>query len=260
MLPTLFISHGSPALPLETAAPTFVFMRGLLQGLKPRAIVVASAHWEEARPALTSAARRTTIHDFYGFPQALYALRYDAPGAPDVAKRALELLRNAGIDGALDGERGLDHGAWSPLYLAAPKANIPVIQVSLNANLDASTHLALGRALAPLREEDVLILGSGGAVHNLRALDWGDFASANTAPWASEFQSWLDATLALTGKARSARLEAWTQAPNARTAHPRAEHLMPLHVAVGAAESERAVKIHDAWQMANMSMAAWRLG
>lgn len=258
MLPTLFISHGAPSLPLETSAPTYSFMQGLLSGLKPRAILVASAHWEEPRPTLTSAARLGTIHDFYGFPDELYRMRYEARGEPALAKRAAALLSDAGIEGGVDSERGLDHGAWSPLYLAAPKADIPVVQLSLDASLDASRHLALGRALAPLREEGVLIVGSGGAVHNLRALDWNQFSGAKTAPGALEFQGWLDAAMA--SPARSKLLSEWQAAPNARMAHPREEHFMPLHVAVGAAENERAVKIHDAWQMGNMSMAAWRLG
>ncbi len=260
MLPVLFISHGSPALPLETDAPAHTFLRGLLDGLQPRAILVLSAHWEQEQPTLTAAPQHSAIHDFYGFPQALYELVYNPPGAPDAARRAATLLDKAGMAAALDVQRGLDHGAWSPLLLAVPKADIPVVQISLLAGLDASIHLALGRTLAPLREEGVLILGSGGAVHNLRALDWGNFASVQTAPWAAEFQSWLDSTMAMTGEIRSARLASWLEAPGARQAHPRAEHLLPLHVAVGAAEGERALKIHDTWQMANMSMAAWRLG
>jgi 4,5-DOPA dioxygenase extradiol len=177
VMPTIFVSHGAPTLALEDG-PARAFRRTLgCHVPRPRAILCVSAHWEAAIPTASGAPRPETIHDFFGFPEALYQLQYQAPGSPELAARVIALLLEAGIEGIVDGLRGLDHGAWVPLCLAYSDSQVPVVQLSVQSRLAARHHLALGRALRPLRAEGVLILGSGGATHNL-----GDFAgqSADT--------------------------------------------------------------------------------
>lgn len=260
MQPVLVISHGAPTLAIDAGDPTHGFLLGLASTLPaPRAIVVISAHWEDTAFAVTAASRPETIHDFHGFPDELYRLRYEPPGEPVLARQTAELIKAAGLPSRLDTERGLDHGAWVPLILAWPAAKLPVLQVSLRRGLDASEHLALGRALAPLREQGVLLMGSGGAVHNLRALDWHE-ASGNAEGWALEFRNWLGETLELPADQREGRLAAWQSAPRARQAHPREEHLLPLHTAAAAAGASGASLIHDTWQLGSLSMACWQFG
>jgi len=168
MLPTIFVSHGAPTLPLNEASEVHHFLHGLLDGFKPRAILMISAHWEDGVAAVTGANRLQTIHDFYGFPPRLYELRYEPSGDPVLASQVADSLAKAGIESRVDTQRGIDHGGWTPLIIAAPGAGIPVVQLSLVRGLDAEKHIAIGRALRPLRK-DVLIIGSGGGVHNLRA-------------------------------------------------------------------------------------------
>ncbi len=254
-LPAIFVSHGSPTLPLDDV-PARDFLRGLASSMPaPKAILVASAHWETAAPAVSLAKKPETIHDFYGFPRELYALSYPAPGAPEMAAKAAGLLDAAGIETAGDPGQGLDHGAWVPLLLAWPEAKIPVAQISIQQALGPAHHIAMGRALAPLREEDVLILGSGGAVHNLRALDWqgGD---GSVAPWAKEFDTWLHDRLLDGDEAALADYRA--QAPHARQAHPRDEHLIPVFLAYGAGgKGAKGKCIHSSYTMGALSMAAY---
>lgn len=264
MLPTFFVSHGAPTFPLERDQPVHGFMGGLLRGVAPRAILMISAHWEETVASATAASPLDTIHDFYGFPRELYDLRYEPPGDPDLARRSMDLLAKAGLPSRLDMTRGIDHGGWTPLIVARPQADIPVVQLSLVRGLDPSTHLAMGAALAPLRHEGVLIIGSGGAVHNLRAIDWSALGpNAKTPPppaWAKDFRAWLDETLALPAADRATALRHWAKAPGARMAHPREEHLLPLHVAAAAAGDSGAELIHESWQGGSLSLAAWRFG
>jgi 4,5-DOPA dioxygenase extradiol len=168
--PAIFISHGSPTLPLErSAAVEFLRQLGPMLG-RPEAILAVSAHWDTARPAVSTAKEPETIYDFYGFPPELYRLRYPAPGAPKLAERAAALLETRGLRTDIDPERGLDHGAWTSLMLMYPKADIPVTQLSIQSRLGPGHHVRLGEALRPLRDEGVLILASGGATHNLREL------------------------------------------------------------------------------------------
>ena len=170
LLPTLFLSHGSPMNAVdETASSREWASLGRILG-KPRAVLVASAHWETSVPMLTGSPKPETIHDFGGFPDALYQIRYPAPGAPELAAQAAALLKDAGIAAGVDGCRGLDHGAWVPLRWMYPGADVPVVEISLQPALGAARHVELGRALAPLAGEDVLLVGSGHATHNLR--DW----------------------------------------------------------------------------------------
>jgi 4,5-DOPA dioxygenase extradiol len=255
-LPSIFLSHGAPTLSLDPGA-TGAFWQRLAQDLpRPAAVLCVSAHWMTEEPAASAPRRNTTIHDFYGFPEPLYRMTYPAPGAPDLARRAATLLGAAGISCAIDGERGLDHGAWVPLRIMYPAADIPSIQLSIQPRRDAGWHHRLGAALAPLRGEGVLILASGGAVHNLRTLvREGGVAAAD---WAVAFDEWLAQALA---EGREAELLDWTRrAPHAREAQPTPDHFLPLFVALGAAgPGARGVRLHQGFTLGSLSMAAFSL-
>lgn len=249
-LPTLFVSHGAPTLILEDR-PARAFLKSLGQLLpRPRAIVAVSAHWDTDLPAVSLAHRPDTIHDFYGFPEALYRLRYPAPGAPELAERVARL---AGA--AHDPHRGLDHGAWVPAMLAWPEADIPIFQLSIQPAQSPAHHIALGRSLAALRAEGVLVMGSGSATHNLRALV-RDGGETEPEPWAQEFDDWLAETVEAGDEAALADYRA--QAPNAVDAHPTDEHFLPLHVAFGAAgKGARGRALHRSFTLGNLSMASY---
>lgn len=251
----LFTAHGSPMLALDGGAWGEA-MSALGQGAPPlRGILVCSAHWEAAGPfRLTSADRPGVMHDFGGFPEALYALDYPAPGSPALAAEAAALLQSAGLEAALDGQRPLDHGAWVPLRYLAPEAVVPVVQISLPRSRTPEQLMAAGRALAPLRHSGVLILGSGGIVHNLRRLDWEE--ASGPQPWASSFQDWVRARLEawdLDG------LAGWRQAPGAAESVPTSEHLDPLFLALGAAGGPPE-PIFEGWQLGSLSLASYRFG
>ncbi len=255
MLPTLFVSHGAPTL-IGEAVPARDFLAGLGRSLpRPKAILAVSAHWETVAPRAATTARPETIHDFHGFPEELYSLRYPAPGAPEAALRAVELLSAAGFPADTDATRGLDHGAWVPLLLAYPGAEVPVAQLSIQPALGPSHHIALGRALAPLRGEGVLVLGSGGATHNLSELAWG--RHDDPPAWARAFDDWLAGAVSAGDAAALADYRA--QAPNATRAHPRDEHFLPLLVAFGAAgDGGRGTRFHTSFVHGGLSMAAFR--
>lgn len=198
---------------------------------RPRAILAVSAHWDTARPALSISSQPETIHDFYGFPEPLYQLRYPAPGAPDVAKRVAALIETSGSGPAALGERGLDHGAWAPLRFIYPMHDIPVTQLSVQSRLHPRHHYDLGRALAPLADDGVMIIASGGISHNLR--EWGSVAAGAPAPvWVSSFVAWVDA--ALVNGEHEALIDYESQAPHAARNHPTNEHFLPLFVVLGA--------------------------
>jgi aromatic ring-opening dioxygenase catalytic subunit (LigB family) len=246
-MPTYYIPHGGgpwPLMPERAVAlgGLTTFLRGLLAdaGPRPRAIVVVSAHWEEPLPTVTARADYAMLYDYYGFPPETYEVQYPAPGSPDVAERVREVLRDAGIASATERERGYDHGVFVPFMLVAPDADIPIVPLSLVAGLDPRTHLALGRALAPLRREGILIVGSGMSFHNLRALFNGEDVGA-----AATFDAWLNRTLTGDAAEREAQLTAWNEAPGARFAHPREEHLLPLMVAAGAAEDDPGIRVYN---------------
>jgi aromatic ring-opening dioxygenase catalytic subunit (LigB family) len=208
------------------------YLAGLLDTLpaRPKAVVVISGHWEERLPTVSTAAAPPMLFDYYGFPAHTYELKYPAPGAPDVAEKVRALLTGAGIDTATDAERGFDHGVFVPFLIIDPEAHIPVVMLSLQQNLDPAFHIAVGRAIAPLRDDGVLIVGSGNSFHNLRAFFDGKDSAASAA-----FDAWLDETISGTDHARrNAGLEQWAKAPHARDCHPREEHLLPLMVAAGA--------------------------
>lgn len=235
-LPTAFISHGSPMHAIDAGAAGEAW-QALAEEItathgRPRAILMASAHWETNIPMVTGAALPETIHDFGGFPEALYRIQYPAAGDTALAERVQTLLRDAGIATGIDAHRGLDHGAWSPLLHMYPHADIPVVQLAIQTDRGARHHLAMGRALQPLRDAGVLVIGSGHMTHNLR-----DYFTLRTptgaAPYASEFRNWVDVRVR---ERRFDELADWdVQAPAALRAHPSAEHFLPLFVAVGAA-------------------------
>jgi aromatic ring-opening dioxygenase catalytic subunit (LigB family) len=216
--------------PQGTWTAMAAFLRGLPATLprRPAAILIVSGHWETQGFSLTAAERPSLVFDYYGFPPHTYQLRYDAPGAPALAAAVAKRLGAAGFEAGLDAHRGLDHGVFIPLKVAYPDADIPVVELSLDRSLDATVHLRLGEALAPLRAEGVLIIGAGMSVHNLRAM--GD--PRLTAP-ATEFDAWLNEAATAPAPERAARLAGWDKAPHARLCHPRHEHLLPLMVAAG---------------------------
>lgn len=232
MLPAIFISHGSPMLAVEPGPYGRAWKQMADELPRPHAVLVVSAHWNTRQPVLSAAAHPETLHDFGGFPAALYDIRYPAPGTPALAGRTHELLAAAGIASGIAPDRGLDHGAWVPLLHMYPDADIPVTQLSVQPGQDAAWHMALGEALRPLRDESVLILGSGSLTHNLYEAAFDDATVEPSEAYAREFQSWMHA--ALVHHDRDA-LRAWLSvAPHARRAHPSPEHLLPLFVAYGA--------------------------
>lgn len=255
-LPTLFLSHGSPLHAVEAggAGPAWEALAASLP--RPRAILIASAHWETQWPMLTGSERLGTIHDFGGFPAELYRLRYDAAGSPALAAQAAALLKAADITVAVNGCRGIDHGAWVPLRWMYPVVDVPVVQLSVQTELGAAHHLRVGEALAPLREEGVLVIGSGHVTHNLR--DWsvhrGDPAPAD---YVVQFAAWLDEKLA---RGERDELLAWRErAPSAERAHPTEEHFLPLFVALGAAgPGAAATRVYSAIDAGVLSMDAYR--
>jgi 4,5-DOPA dioxygenase extradiol len=255
-LPTLFLSHGSPMHALDAGAAGKAWRAAADSLPKPRAILMVSAHWETSLPMLTGGAQLKTIHDFGGFPEPLYKLRYDAPGSPDVAEEAAGLLRGAGITSSINGCRGIDHGAWVPLREMYPAVNVPVVQLSVQPGLGTPHHLQMGDALQPLTERGVLVIGSGHVTHNLQ--DWMMSRGAlQPMPYAPAFSDWLERVLA--GDNREALLHYREQAPEATRAHPSEEHFLPLYVALGAAgTAARSNRIYAGMEGAALVMDAYR--
>ncbi len=249
--PTLFIPHGGgpcffmdpmPGLPPDLWTKMEAYLRGIDRslGARPQAILVVSGHWEEAQPTVNTAERPALLFDYFGFPPHTYELTYPASGSAPLAARVRELSKGAGISSGEDAARGLDHGVFVPFKVMYPDADVPIVQLSLVGNRDAETHLALGRALAPLRDEGVLIVGSGMSYHNLREL-FVDRPEANRP--AEEFDGWLlGAVTQPDAAARDGALTGWRRAPGGRAAHPTPEHLLPLMVAAGAAGQDRGVR------------------
>lgn len=241
---------------IQDFAGTFQYLQKLPSTLpsQPIAILSVSGHWEEPQFTVATSEHPPMVYDYYGFPDHTYRIRYAAPGSAAIASRVAQLLRTAGLVVNQDPERGFDHGTFVPLAVMYPQAQIPVVSLSLRANLSASEHLRMGAALAPLRDEGVLIVGSGLSYHNLRALRMASTAG----PVSEQFEAWLtDAVSDPDPTARTQRLARWDSAPAARLAHPREEHLIPLMVAAGAAgESRGALDFRDhVW---GVSMASYR--
>lgn len=258
MLPAFFVAHGSPMLALEED-PYTLFLRTLGARLKPEAIAVFSAHWESERQAVSINQRYATIHDFGGFPEALYRIEYPAPGNPQLARRIGALLSGQGLPYRTEAARGLDHGAWVVLRLMYPDASIPVVAMSIDPALTPDEQYRIGQALAPLRREGVLILASGGSVHNFTTMRWDDEAEPD--PWAVAFDEWV-----------SDRATAWdltalfayrSRAPHANLAVPPdgSEHFIPFFYAMGAADDQRTARnLFRSYRYGNLSHAVWQFG
>ncbi len=263
-MPTLFVPHGAgPCFfmdwdPIDTWDRMAEFLKGIAATLPqpPHAIVLISGHWLASRVMVTASATPELIYDYGGFPAHTYALRYPAPGAPALASRLVELLEQAGIDAGADPQRGFDHGVFIPLKLMYPDADIPVVQLSLRKDLGARAHLHIGRAIASLRDEGVLIVGSGMSFHNMRG--YGD---PRFGPVSDTFDAWLTTAIASTPEQRDAALAEWDRAPMARQCHPQRqeEHLLPLLVAAGAGgESEGRQIFTD--RVMETTLSAYRFG
>ncbi len=241
-MPVIYLPHGGGPWPwtrpfTPQLGIDYVALRAYLESIpgalprRPRAIVVVSAHWEAPVPTVSAAARPPMLYDYSGFPEDTYRLSWPAPGEPRLARQVGALLRAAGIDSAEDARRGFDHGAFVPLALGFPDADVPTVQLSLDAGYDPVKHLAIGRALAPLRDEGVLLVGSG--------MSWEDFRARDIVRRSNDFDAWFRDTGTAPPRARDAALARWTDAPHARVAHPHEEHLLPMMVAAGAAGDDR---------------------
>ena len=262
-MPVVFVPHGGGPWPFvemgfgdkaeldELAA----YLRSLRSVPKspPNALLVVSGHWEEPSPTVMTSAHPPLLYDYYGFPPESYTLTWPAPGDPQLARRVQQLLVAAGFKTAADPNRGFDHGTFIPLKLTYPDADVPTVQLSLKRGLDPKEHIAIGRALIPLRDEGVFIIGSGMTYHNLRAF------TPHAAPMAEAFDGWLREAATLEEPQRNARLERWTEAPAARIAQPREDHLLPLMVVAGAAGTDRGVVAYNGTIM-RLRLSAYHFG
>jgi 4,5-DOPA dioxygenase extradiol len=240
-MPSLFVSHGAPTFAIEPGLAGPLLRRLGSELPRPRAVLVFSPHWITPGVRVSSTATPDTIHDFGGFPDELYRIQYPAPGSPEVAARALELLNAAGWNATEDAQRGLDHGAWVPVRHLFPDADVPVLQVSMPRDLDAAGAVRLGRALAPLADEGVLLLGSGSITHNL--YEFRQQVGAESTAYATEFVDWARAALQRGDEAGLAHY--LDVAPHARRAHPTPDHYLPLPFAFGAAAPQAPVRVLD---------------
>jgi aromatic ring-opening dioxygenase catalytic subunit (LigB family) len=249
-MPVVFLPHGGGPWPFVDVGfgdrAELDGLAGYLRSIRavpktpPRALLVVSAHWEEPVPTVMTGARPPMLYDYHGFPAASYEITWPAPGHPEIAARVQALLGAAGFETAADAQRGFDHGTFVPLKLTYPDADVPAVQLSLKRGLDPEEHLAMGRALAPLRDEGVFIVGSGMTFHNLRG-----FRDPRSRPVSETFDAWLRETATLEQEERDRRLAQWSSAPAARLAHPREEHLLPLMVIAGAAGADRGTTAYN---------------
>ena len=263
-LPVAYLPHGGGPWPfvdigwnIKDADTLAAYLREVpkLTKTPPKALLVISAHWEEHVPTIMTSPQPPMLYDYYGFPPASYEIQWPAPGAPPaLVSRVQELLAAAGFQSATDGERGFDHGTFVPMKVAYPNAEIPCAQLSLKAGLDPAEHIALGRALAPLRDEGVFIIGSGMTFHNLRA-----FRDPRSVPIAETFDAWLRDAATAEPADRDRQLANWESAPAARAAHPREEHLLPLMVIAGAAGSDRGTIPYNG-TFAGLRLSAYHYG
>jgi aromatic ring-opening dioxygenase catalytic subunit (LigB family) len=250
-MPAVYLPHGGGPWPFMAGGafgPPAMWrgLRAYLEGLSslpsatPKCLLVISAHWEETLPTVMSGSNPPMLYDYQGFPPETYRLQWPAPGAPELAERVANLLAAAGIESRLNDVRGFDHGVFVPLMLAYPEAQIPTIQLSLKQGLDPAEHLAYGRALAPLRDEGVFLIGSGMSYHNMHGFMssmHGEYGAIEED--SKDFDNWLAESMLLEPEERDARLIAWRKAPAARACHPREEHLLPLMVIAGAAAGDQ---------------------
>ncbi len=262
-MPVVYVPHGGGPWPFVDMGldrtelePLAAYLRGLAEvpPTKPTALLVISAHWEQRVPTVMTAARPPMLYDYSGFPAESYQIVWPAPGAPALGGRVRELLESAGFDTAEDPARGFDHGTFVPLKLTYPKADVPTLQLSLVAGLDPEQHLAMGRALAPLRDEGVFIVGSGMSYHNMRG-----FRDPRARVFAETFDAWLREAATAPREDRDRSLVGWSAAPAARQAHPREEHLLPLMVVAGAAGDDRGRAAFDG-HVFGMRVGAFHFG
>ncbi|MEO6602357.1 MAG: class III extradiol ring-cleavage dioxygenase [Polyangiaceae bacterium] len=262
-LPVVFLPHGGGPWPFvdlgigskaeQAELATYLRSVAAVPQTPPKAVLVISAHWEEAVPTVTTSLAPPMLYDYYGFPPESYEITWPAPGEPALAHRVRALLAGAGFDSAEDADRGFDHGTFVPLKLAYPNADVPTVQLSLKRGLDANEHLALGRALAPLRDQGVFIVGSGMTFHNLRAF------GPQSRQVAEAFDGWLRDSVTMKQTERDALLSDWVNAPSARQAHPREEHLIPLMVIAGAAGADRGTLAYSG-KILDLRLSAYHFG
>ncbi len=261
--PVVYLPHGGGPWPFVNVGfgdprdfarlATYLESLSTLPKTPPQALLVVSAHWEEPVPTVMSAANPPMLYDYYGFPPESYEIQWPAPGQPALAERVRSLLTEQGFDSASNPTRGFDHGTFVPLKLTYPQADIPTVQLSLVRGLDPARHIALGRALEPLRDEGVFIVASGMSYHNMRGFGPQGLADSQ------RFDTWLSETATLEAEARNARLTHWAEAPAARSAHPREEHLLPMMVAAGAAGADRG-QVGYADQVMGVRISAYHFG
>jgi 4,5-DOPA dioxygenase extradiol len=254
MMPAYFFAHGAPSIVLEDNDYTALLKSFAAQTPRPKAIVLFSAHWEHTTQSVGAAEQYGTIYDFGGFQDELYRMTYPAQGDRPLAEQVQALFAQHGIPSVMDEERGLDHGAWAVLKLLYPDVDVPVVALSVNRHLSHEQQYEIGKALSALREQDVLIIGSGGTVHNLRRLNW---RADGIDEWAETFDNWLQS-----------KLEAWDTAslfqyrelaPYAQEAVPTSEHFIPLLLAMGAGDATRQAKLlHRSYQYGNLSLSCWQ--
>lgn len=259
MVPSYFIAHGAPLLAIEENDYTKFLKQLGRQAPKPRAIVLFSAHWDSRVQQVSEVDQYSTIYDFGGFPDALYQIEYPARGNKQVSEEIKDLFTTAGISFQTDTSRGLDHGAWVVLRMIYPNADIPVISMSVNPGLSPEEQYKIGKSLSGLREKDVMIIASGGSVHNLRALDWRD--NGEVTPWALQFDEWLETQLKDWNK--NSLFQYAELAPSAQLAVPPygSEHFIPIFYAMGAADDEqKATLLHRSYRYGSLSHSVWQFG
>jgi aromatic ring-opening dioxygenase catalytic subunit (LigB family) len=264
ILPTYFVSHGGGPWPYmkEELGHQYDLLEASLQdiprqlGMTPQAVLMISAHWEEKELTVATSPNPPMIYDYSGFPAHTYQVKYNAPGSPELALRVRSLLQDGGFTVAFDPHRGFDHGTFTVMFAIYPEARVPILQLSLKRGYDPKQHLEIGKALAPLRQEEVLILGSGLSYHNLR-----NFGAGGAQP-SQQFDAWLQQTLVQSDATqRLDKLIDWVAAPAARLAHPREDHLLPLMVAVGAAKNEAATCFyHEKSFVGGITVSSFRFG
>lgn len=248
MINSLFLCHGGPTLVVEKNEYTN-FLKDLGKKITPRAIVIFTAHWESQTTTISCLdATYDMIYDFYGFPRELYSIKYPAKGSSEVASKVHTLLKKSGIESKFDENRGLDHGAWDLLYLMYPKAEIPVVQVSVNSFLPMEKQYEIGRAIRELGKEDILVIGSGSTVHNLATVDW---EAEKAEDWAVAFDNWLIQQVEANNK--EALYNYRELAPNAKAAVPREEHLVPMYIAMGSGNNSKPKLLHQSYVYGTLS-------
>lgn len=261
-LPVVFVTHGGGPFPVLREDSLSRHLRALgkqVAATKPKAILMVSAHWEEKQATLISDSRPSLLYDYYGFPPESYSLKYDAPGDSALAASIQAMLRSHGLAAELKSGRGWDHGVFIPLLLMLPAADTPVVQLSLLSSLDAAAHIKLGRALEVLRDQGVFIIGSGSSFHNMRTFG-GGFGDGSGSETSRDFHAWLHRAICdMPPAERAEALEGWQKAPSGPACHPREEHLLPLHVCVGAAGNDAGHVIFDG-NLMGVQMACYMFG